>query len=44
MYWIVPNEDGINATSHSKFQVNISILAIVGEELATLGKQKIGLR
>ena len=42
MYLIVPNEDGINATSHYKFQINISILAIVSEELATRGKQKIG--
>ena len=46
-YWIVTklhtHQDGVNATSHFEFQVDISILATVSEELATLQNGKIGL-
>ena len=32
----------VNATSHFEFQVDISILATMSEELATVRKRKIG--
>ena len=34
------HEDGINATFHFEFQFDISIMAIVNEELETRWKQK----
>ena len=37
------HQDSANAIFHFKFQVDISILATVSEELAKLRKRKIGL-
>ena len=46
-YWIVTklyrHQDMVNATSHFEFQVDISILATVRKELATLRKLKLDL-
>ena len=37
------HQDSVIATSHFEYQVDISILATLSEELTTLRKRKIGL-